>query len=280
LPFGRRNKTFYALIMESDAAKLDAFDRAYAWFETNKKPVLYGAVAIVVVGLVVLFIVWHKGEKEKEAGEALSSALAPQMGLAAPEANPGAALQKVANEYPNSDAATRALLLSAGTYFIHSNYTDAMTAFQKFAREHRDSPLLGEALLGIAACYDAEGKTNDAISAYQNLVQAHSTDPTVPQAKFALGRLFEAQGKPEQARSLFEDVWRMDRYGSLGSEAGMRLEELNVKYPNLVQPPKPLINPMSTPVTIQPTASNTATIQVSTQAPASNVQPATSTPKK
>jgi hypothetical protein len=51
--------------------------------------------------------------------------------------------------------------------------------------------------------------------------------------------LYEAQNKPELARSLFEEVARNNPYGSLGSEAGIRLEELKIKYPNLVAPVTP-----------------------------------------
>jgi tetratricopeptide (TPR) repeat protein len=105
---------------------------------------------------------------------------------------------------------------------------------------------MGEALLGIAACYDAQGKTNEAITSYKNLVEHHPGESSVPQAKFALGRLYESQNKPEQARTMFEDVVRGDPYGSIGSEAGIRLEELKQKYPSLVPPPPPVPTPTFT----------------------------------
>ncbi len=47
------------------------------------------------------------------------------------------------------------------------------------------------------------------------------------------------KAKPELARNLFEEVERSNPYGSLGSEAGMRLEELKIKYPNLFTPTEP-----------------------------------------
>jgi len=45
---------------------------------------------------------------------------------------------------------------------------------------------------------------------------------------------YKAQNDPEKARTQFEKVARANPYGSLGSEAGMRVEELNLKYPKLV----------------------------------------------
>src|SRR5206468_4481552 len=96
---------------------------------------------------------------------------------------------------------------------------------------------MGQALLGIAASWDAQGKTNEAVAAYKNLVDHHPGESVIPQAKFALARLYEAQGKLEQARIYFEELNRTEHYGSLGSEAGMRLEEMIAKNPGLV--PKP-----------------------------------------
>ena len=48
------------------------------------------------------------------------------------------------------------------------------------------------------------------------------------------------QNQPEQARNLFEEVERINPYGSLGSEAGMRVEELKIKYPSLGAAKAPL----------------------------------------
>ena len=93
---------------------------------------------------------------------------------------------------------------------------------------------MGEALLGIGACLDADGKGRDAIAAYKDLIDHRPGDVVLPQAKFALGRLYEANSEPEKARNQFEEVARENPYSSLGSEAGMRLEELNMKYPQLM----------------------------------------------
>jgi len=53
------------------------------------------------------------------------------------------------------------------------------------------------------------------------------------------------------AQGLFEDLARTDPYGSLGSEAGMRLEELRKKHPELVVVPTnaPTVTPLTIPAT-------------------------------
>jgi len=232
------NGTLHALIiMDSDAAQLPMFDRLEIWFGKNRRQALTGATIIIAVGLIVGFYLWYKGEKEASASEALTSVSLPT----GPGAHPNIAdaYMKVAATYPNSSAAARAVLMAGGTLFVEGKYDQAKAQFEKYVREYRNPTFMGQALLGIAACLDAQNKTDDAIRAYKDLADHHSGDPAVPQAKFALARLYEAQGKPELARTYFEDVWRAEHDNSIGSEAGMRLEELKQKHPELFAPPPP-----------------------------------------
>jgi TolA-binding protein len=234
--------------MESDAVQLPVSHKAWAWFEANKKQTLWAVGGILIVGLIVSYYVYHKDEAEIEASEALSNVSVPQLAGAGKDADMAQAYLKVTATYPNSTAGARALLLAAANLFVQGKYAEAKTQFDRFTREHRDSPFLGEALLGIAACLDADGKSRDAMAAYKDIIDHHAGDNVVPQARFALGRLYEAQNEPEQARNMFEEVERTNPYGSLGSEAGMRLEELKAKYPNLFAPKTPMTN--STALTI------------------------------
>ena len=232
--------------MDSEATQLSTFWKAYAWAEAHKKQVSYGAAALLVVGLVIYFVIWQRAEKEAAANHALSMVHAAQLGAGGGNPNPDAYL-KIAAEFPESDAAARALLLGAGALFAESKFAEAQAQFQKFTRDYRESPFVGQALLGIAASLEAQGKTNEAVNAYKELIERRPNEAVTPQAKFALANLYEAQAKPEQAKSLFEDLTRANPYGSLGSEAGIRLEELLAKHPNLVTPPA--VTSLTLPIT-------------------------------
>lgn len=219
--------------MESDAVELPFSDKAWAWFEMNKKPTIWGATALVVVGVSVAFFFYRQSEQELAAGEALSNVIVPQLTGAPGHTESAEAYLKVAAAYPKASAAARAVLLAGGSLFVEGKYPEAKAQFDRFAREYRDSPFMGQALLGIAACQDAQGKTNEAIAAYKDLIDHHPAENVLAQARFALGNLYEAQHDPEKARNQFEEVARENPYGSIGSEAGMRLEELKIKHPNL-----------------------------------------------
>ncbi len=212
--------------------------KAWAWFEANKKPVLWGVGAVIVVALVVSFLIYRQDQRETAASEALSNVAIPQSpGISA--ATVAENYLKVAAEYPTSKAGARALLMAAGLLFTEGKYAEARNQFERFRREHADSQFVGEAMLGVAACLDAQGQAREAMRAYKELIDRRPGDYVLPQARFALARLHEAQKEPEQARNLYEEVERMDPMGALGSEAGMRLEELKEKFPQLSIPAAP-----------------------------------------
>ena len=219
--------------MESNVEQLPISHKAWAWFEAHKKQTITGAALLLVVGVIIAFFIYRQNEEEVAASEALSNVVVPQLTGSANRSETAEAYLKVAATYPKSTAASRALLLAAGSLFVEGKYPEAKVQFDRFAREHRDSPFMGQALLGIAACQDVLGKTNEAMVAYKNLIDHHPGENVVSQARFALGCLYEAQHDPEKARNQFEEVARENPYGSLGSEAGMRLEELKIKYPKL-----------------------------------------------
>lgn len=222
--------------MDAKVADLPLTDKLWAWFETNKKPVVGVVVAAAVVGLVTWFILWQREEKANAAGDALSSVLVSQwMGAGArPETVESAqAYLKVASAYPKSNAGERALLLAADSFFVAGNYAEAQAQFEKAARDYRDSPLRPQALLGIAASLNAQGKTDAAIAAYKELLARHTSASVIPQAKFSLACLYEAQQKLELARDLFLEVERDDRVRSLSYEASTRLQNLLDKNPRL-----------------------------------------------
>jgi len=249
-----------------------AFDiyKLQAWYLKNRKQVIWVSTGVAAIVLVGSFTAWKRGEAEATASEAVSNvslpmaAGGPSMGAATADA-----YLRVAAQYPDSRAAARAILLAAGTYYSEGQYEQARLTFEKFTRAHRDSPLMGEALLGIAACYDALGRTNEAGNAYKDLVDRHPNENVTPQARFALARLYESQNMIEQSRALYEDVTKSDPSGSLGSEAGMRLEELKIKYP----PPAPPVTPTpETPAAPPPTLllSNLPPVAPTTTTPATN----------
>ncbi len=235
--------------MEHDVTQSAYFYRLWAWFETNRRQVLWGTIIVIIAGLAVAYFLWTQGEKEATAGEALSNALTAQALSGTPRKDAAAALRKVATDHAGTSAGGRALLYAAANLFSEGQYAEAQADFQRFIRQYADSPFMGQALLGVAVCWDAQGKTNEAEAAYRDLIDHHPSEVTVPQAKFDLAQIYQSQNRIDQALSLYEEVTRAYPYGSVGSEAGIRAEELKLKQP------KPAPAPSPAPVMITPSVS-------------------------
>lgn len=272
--------------MESDATHLEYLLKIWAWFDKNKKQVQLGAVAVAGLVVVTALVIWQRSEKERKAGEALSDVFVPLV-MAGPNARGSGAesYQKVALAHPGDDAGAQAMLLAATGLFTDGKFNEALAEFERFEQVHRDSALLGQVMLGRAASLDALGRTNDAVTAYNTLINQHPSESMIPHAKYSLARIYEAQGKLEQARNYYEEVGA-NRYSSIGSEAGIRLEELLQKHPELI-PASPATVPMSKPITpgVSPApsaavpAANAAAVAApkatNAPAPAAAVAPAT-----
>lgn len=246
--------------MEQKVAGLTVFDRAWAWFESNKKQAALGAGIVVVVGVIVSYYVWSQGEKEISAGEAFSNAMASVLGSRG-QANSPDAFLKVAADYRGTSAGARALLAAAGALFVQGKYAEAQTQFQKFNSDYPGSHFRPEAMFGVAACLDAMGKSDEAARAYQDLIDQHRGDAVESQSKFALARIYESQNKLKEARELYksivQDANRGPSYNSIVSEAALKAHELSSKQP---EPTTTATVPTAFPILGAPPSSKTNTL--------------------
>lgn len=223
--------------MEQDITESAYFFKLWAWFDKNRKQVVWGAAGVVIAAAVVGIYIWLQQEKEKSAGQALSSALVAQ---AFSRTESPEAMLKVATSYGGTKAGAQALLLGAGELFAAGKPAEAWPQFERFLREYPAHALAAQANLGLAACLAAEGKLEEAASAYKSLVDRFPNANTASQARFALAGIYETQGKLEPALRMFEEVAGGDLSGTLGSEAGMRAHELQMKIGPMLTTNSPL----------------------------------------
>jgi len=228
--------------MEHDITESHLLLDAWGWVERNRKPVIIGVVAVALAGLLATSLAWSRKQKQMDAGEALSQVLLNQM-LSGGQTQAAEALLKVANANPGTPGGAQAQLLAAGDLFVSGKYQEAQGIFERFSRDYVGHALLPQAKLGLAACLAAQGKSEEAARAYKDLADRYPSANTAPQARFALAGIYESQGKLEDAMGLLEQVARAEMNGALGSEAGMRAEEIRLKLPPVPAAPTPLSIP-------------------------------------
>jgi len=206
------------------------FFKLWPWVEANLKRIGIGAGIAVAAAFLISFYFWQQDQKEIAAGRAFT-----QLIVSTPPDTSASQLAdlylQIANEYPGTRAAQRALLQGATVLFAAGRYADAQTEFQKSLDAHPDGQFSGQAALGVAASLEAQGKTDLAARAYQGVINGFDDPMAADRAKFALARIYESQGKVSDALNFYEDVASVNPNNSLGSEANARVMKLKAKLP-------------------------------------------------
>ena len=139
-----------------------------AWLEVHKKRLAIGAGIALVVICGAMLVAQQQAEKERAASAALSDVRLPFSPSAATPPGTAEALAKVASEHKGSQAAARALLLSAGVLFSEAkspaDFAAAEKRFAEVSAEYPTSPWNAQAALGVAASLKAQGKTAERAS--------------------------------------------------------------------------------------------------------------------
>lgn len=220
--------------MESDVTQSAAFFKTWAWAEAHKKHLLLGAAGVLAVGIVAGFYFYQQDQKQSVASQALSK-IANQSSLTGKAAAPETFLQ-VATDYANTGGGERALLVAGARFFAEGKFPDAQAQFLKFLGQYAASDFAGQAALGVAASLEAQGKTEEALKAYKDISERRANELVAPQAKLSLARILEAQGKLTEARDIYQLLMRSES-GSIGQQAGMNLQALLGKHPELIPAP-------------------------------------------
>ncbi len=228
-----------------------------AWVHANRKQIIAVLAVIALVGCGIGLFIWQKNHKEEMANAALAEIRPPasaQEEAAITSADP---YLKVADNYPGTRAAERALLLAGGILFDAGKFDNSRATFDKFMSLYPGSPWASQALLGVAASLEASGKTADATARYEDWVKHHINDSAAVQGKSALARCYVALNKPEQALAIYEELAREGQNDTWSAEARIQAHELLVKFPNLAKPKVSATPAVSVPTVKLPPAAAT-----------------------
>ena len=214
--------------------KLSVYD-LWAWFETNKKALIIGFAAAVIIGFGIAAYRYSSQQNELAASEALLKLKAPlgaSETVAQPE--PGAYL-KVAEEFSGTSAGARAVLMAGTALFGEGKYQEAQAQFDKFLKDRPQSPFAPTAAYGIAASLEAQKKLDEALAAYQNLSVRYPNSAVLNDAKLGIARIYEAKNQPELALAQYEELSKPGLMSTATAEAMARKKDLLLKNPELAQ---------------------------------------------
>src|SRR5579862_7804326 len=116
-------------VMDNDVKHTADFYRLVAWVHARRKQIAWISAAVAAVAIVVGLFIWYKNYKETAAAETLSQLKSP-FSTQAPTADSAAPYIKLANDYPGTGAAGRALLIAGGILFDAGKFKEAQDQFE------------------------------------------------------------------------------------------------------------------------------------------------------
>lgn len=201
---------------------------AAAWTASHRQPVIYGAVAIIVVVVAAIGLyTWHNKQNDAAnlalgvAMRVSTSQIRPAGTPATPEnkdtyasaAERGKAAEKqfkaVADQYPHTDAGHFASYM-AGVSAIEAGDKTAGEEQLKKVVDSGDKNVAALAKLALANFYRANSRLADATRLYKDL-EDHPTDTVSKSAaQLAMAEMYEATD-PQQATSIYQQIQKENK---------------------------------------------------------------------
>lgn len=205
----------------------------WAWYESNRKKINTWATVVVLVGIAVAYTVWSAEQKQEKASMALFGLGEPTVVIAKGNV-PGADFMKIAEQYPGTSAAERALVEGGVAFFSQADYEKAEKTFSDFLKRFPSSPFVSTAAYGIAACLDAQGKNDAAVAEYQKVIKTYPLQ--ADQAKLALAAVYEGTGDFQKAYDLYDELTK-NYSAAWARSAYSRKYSLEQRHPEVKEKP-------------------------------------------
>ncbi len=211
----------------------------YSWAVEHRSTLTYGGIAIAVILALVLGGKAYYNQRNVKANGALAKALETYNGYLRPAGMPPQAgvvtfassderaraahaeMEKVANEYPHTNAGAMARYFTGLTA---KDMGDTATAEKelKEAVDAGDKDLSALAKLALAGLYVQKGRDNEAIEIYKYLADHPTNSVGKFTAQLKLAELYKSK-QPIEATKLYEQIKKDDPTGAAGQLATQAL---------------------------------------------------------
>jgi TolA-binding protein len=197
---------------------------AAPWYRDRNKQLLAIAAAVLAVALVAWLVVKSNARKEEFAAQRLNQARqaaeAGNLPLASSE------LQKVINEFKDTDAANEAVITLNQVRMVNGQSELAAVGLRNFLAGKPDARYAAPASGLLGAALENAQKWSDAGDAFAGAAKAADLDYLRARYLIDAGRAYREGGKTAQAIAAYREV--IQKYGKTSSltEAQVRLAEL------------------------------------------------------
>ncbi len=168
------------------------FSDLFKRFGTHAATVLLLIIGVIIAGVIV---------REKKITRELDASMSLWSVQSLEE------LKSIVEEFPSTEAAPRATLKLAKSYYDSGSYTLAMETYDDFLKKYPDHPMAISAKLGRIHCLEAQGRLSKAADEFQQLADKLGPEHyATPQALVGRGRCLHQMQQYNDARRIYENV--------------------------------------------------------------------------
>jgi len=174
------------------------------------------AVYVLIVALIIIAASnWYASKKNMPivAGQMLASVHSPE------------GLKEVVKQYPETFAASAALMQLGALEAQRTNYSKAVYYFQQLVNNHQKSFLVPAANLAIAQCYSAEGKYKEAEALLKRDLLYNRDHYAALVAQMELIRVLNAMGRYDAA---LNEIQQLEQVAGRGFYSGLKEKLMRV----------------------------------------------------
>lgn len=197
-----------------------AYFKARQFIQKYNQQVQIGAIAILVIIAVSIFMVRSKKSAEVKAAGMLG--IAEQYYYVKDLDQAIQELGKIVDLYPGTLAAGRATFFLANSHFDKEEYDLAEENFRKFVDDYSsDSFFTPSAMAGIAASLEAQGMYAEASGYFEKAANKYKDYFQAPRYLMDAARCYDEAGNKEMAKSMYQLV--LDRYADSNASSDAKV---------------------------------------------------------
>lgn len=217
--------------MKEDALVTTYF-KATTFYETHKKNISMGLVAVLVIVAGTFFYVKNKNADNERAmtdlGRVYQMYDNGQYQIAidgVPERNiPG--LKAIVENYGGTEGGNMARFYLANAYFLTGKYDEALEAFEDFSTSNQ--VLEVSRLSGIAACYEAKREYKEAADYFEKAASKYGKDVHAADNLNHAAANYALAGEKEKALDLYKKLKKSYPTSSAARDADRFIAQLSV----------------------------------------------------
>ena len=174
------------------------------WIKINRKQVFTTLISVIVVALIIVFVCVRIHLVNVAASDELNFATAT---ISSGDLDKGLdLLDKVIDNYKNTPAAYRALLMKTNNLIYQKKFDEAENLLKIYIEKAKPKIVRPIGYPLLITIYDDTNNIEQAIAISKEFLSKYPDNYLAPSVMDNMARLYELSGKTEEAKQVYKDI--------------------------------------------------------------------------